>query len=507
MTKKIIIIGAGIGGLSVGCYAQMNGYQADIFEMHSLPGGQCTSWRRDGFTFDGCIHNLAGTTPASPFSSMWRELGVDTSMHAFKEMVAVDAPGGGKPLVMHADLTRLREDLTHQFPADAREIDRMIAAARSMSRVDMLGLALGRPLDRLSAAVRLTSLAPIGRLTLETYAQRFRTPFLRQAFARIIYDWPKQSMFMALSFLAGLDKGDLGWPMGGSGAFARSIEHRFKQLGGRITYQTLVSSVIVENNRAVGVRLAEGTERRADIVVSDVYGPSAVFDLLEGRYASKSLHQRYARPDDRIEMGVHISLGLARDLSKEPHAIVLPLEMPVEIDGENRERLYVQTFGYDPSLAPAGKGVMKVLLATSWKRWEELARSPRRYKEEQEIIAKVVLKALEPRFPGISNQVEVVDVATPITTKRFTGVGPGFGLSVGDLISSLLLGQNAGRVLPGLKGFYMVGQWAGMPGVPMVAAMGRELVREICKRDRRPFVVNLPALDQGAPAASLPSAA
>jgi phytoene dehydrogenase-like protein len=63
--RSILIVGAGIGGLSTGCYTRMNGYRTTIFEMHDVPGGVCTSWKRHGHTFDGCIHNLAGTTPAS----------------------------------------------------------------------------------------------------------------------------------------------------------------------------------------------------------------------------------------------------------------------------------------------------------------------------------------------------------------------------------------------------------------------------------------------------------
>jgi phytoene dehydrogenase-like protein len=493
MPKKIIIIGAGIGGLSAGCYAQMNGYQAHIFEMHSAPGGQCTSWTRQGFTFDGCIHNLAGTTPSSPFARMWAELGVTARMHAFKEMVAIEAPDGGRPLLVCTNLDQLQKELKSQFPTDSLEIDRLIEAARKMAKVDLLGLALGSPPERLRAVIRLGPLAPIGCLTLEQYARRFRDPVLRKAFPRIIYDWPQQSMFMALYFLAGLDKGDLGWPIGGSGAFARSIEERFKTLGGRITYQAVVSSIVVENDRAVGVRLADGAEHRADIVISNAYGPTTVFGMLGGRYAPDAMRRRYAAGEDDIEMGVHVSLGVGRNLTDEPHAIVLPLKAPVEIDGKIRDRLFIQTFGYDPSMAPTGKGVIKVLLPTSWTRWEELAHSPRRYRDEQDTIAKTVLDALEQRFPGLSSQVEAVDVATPITTKRFTGVGRGFGFAVGDLVAATLLGQNAGRALPGLKNFYMVGQWAGPPGVPMVAAMGRELVREICKRDRRRFVTTTPA--------------
>ncbi len=58
--KSIIIIGGGITGLAAGVYSQMNGYKTSIFEMHTLPGGLCTSWQRKGYTFDGCIHWLVG---------------------------------------------------------------------------------------------------------------------------------------------------------------------------------------------------------------------------------------------------------------------------------------------------------------------------------------------------------------------------------------------------------------------------------------------------------------
>jgi len=47
---SILIIGAGFAGLSTGIYAQMNGYRTQIFEMHNLPGGLCTAWKRQGYT-------------------------------------------------------------------------------------------------------------------------------------------------------------------------------------------------------------------------------------------------------------------------------------------------------------------------------------------------------------------------------------------------------------------------------------------------------------------------
>ena len=75
MGKSIIIIGAGIAGLSAGCYGQMNGYRTSIFEMHDKPGGLCTSWQRKKYTFDLCIHWLVGSASASGFYHIWQELG------------------------------------------------------------------------------------------------------------------------------------------------------------------------------------------------------------------------------------------------------------------------------------------------------------------------------------------------------------------------------------------------------------------------------------------------
>jgi len=74
--KSIAIIGAGFAGLSAGIYAQMNGYQSQIYEMGDLPGGLCTAWKRKGYTIDGCIHWLVGSSPNSGMYRFWQEVGV-----------------------------------------------------------------------------------------------------------------------------------------------------------------------------------------------------------------------------------------------------------------------------------------------------------------------------------------------------------------------------------------------------------------------------------------------
>ena len=75
MEKRMVIVGAGIAGLSTGCYALMNGYKTTIFEMHTIPGGLCTAWKRKGYTFDISMHMLVGSKSGA-FNQMWQELGV-----------------------------------------------------------------------------------------------------------------------------------------------------------------------------------------------------------------------------------------------------------------------------------------------------------------------------------------------------------------------------------------------------------------------------------------------
>ncbi len=83
--KSIIIIGAGLAGLSTGCYAQMNGYRSHIFEHHTRPGGVVAAWKRNGFTIDYAPHFLMYHKPGQPIYELYCELGTAQANHYFFE--------------------------------------------------------------------------------------------------------------------------------------------------------------------------------------------------------------------------------------------------------------------------------------------------------------------------------------------------------------------------------------------------------------------------------------
>ena len=143
MQESIIIIGAGIAGLSPGCYGQMNGYRTQIFELHDKPGGLCTSWKRKGYTFDGCIHWLVGSGPGSSFHRVWEELGAvqGRRMVNHEEFERVEGTGG-KALVIYTDVDQLEQHMQELSPADAGVIKEFAGAVRLFTRFEP---PLGKP--------------------------------------------------------------------------------------------------------------------------------------------------------------------------------------------------------------------------------------------------------------------------------------------------------------------------------------------------------------------------
>jgi phytoene dehydrogenase-like protein len=501
MAKSIIIIGAGIAGVSAGCYGQMNGYKTRIFELHDKPGGLCTSWKRKGFVFDGCIHWLVGSKAGSSFNRIWQELGAvqGRQMVDHEEFVRVEGKNG-KTFIVHTDIDRLERHMRELAPADGKLIDEFCNAARRFVR---FGGAMGMmaepsgPLGRIRMMLNMLpfmpSLMKYSRMPVQEFAARCSDPFLRESFATI-FDMPDFPVLGMLMTLAWMHNRDAGYPIGGSLAFSQAIERRYLDLGGEIHYRSRVEKVLVEEDRAVGVRLADGTEHRADVVISAADGHATIFDMLEGKYIDDTVRGYYQELPIFAPL-IQVSLGVARDLSDEPQMVLCPLDQPVTIAGEARERISWRHFCYDPTLAPPGKSVVVTSFASNHAYWKELHQDRERYEAEKKDIGIKVIAQLEKRFPGIGGQVEAVDVATPMTFERYTGNWQ--GSMEGWLLTTKTMRFSSGRgmdkTLPGLDNFYMAGQWVDPGGgVPTAAMSARQAIQMICQRDNRAFEAQVP---------------
>ena len=108
MGRCVLIIGAGISGLSAGCYARMNGYDAEIHEAHTLPGGLSTAWKRGGYVIDGCISWLLGSGPGNHYYDIYQELGLIQGRRMYDFYLFASVTGrDGRTVRFYTDLDRL----------------------------------------------------------------------------------------------------------------------------------------------------------------------------------------------------------------------------------------------------------------------------------------------------------------------------------------------------------------------------------------------------------------
>jgi phytoene dehydrogenase-like protein len=488
--KSVIIIGAGVAGLSTGIYACLNGYDAHIFEMHDKPGGYCTSWSRKGYTFDYSIHNLTGTLPESDLYRVWQELGAfrGSDVVDHKELVRVEDQSGNS-FTVYSDLKKTMGELRRLSPQNEALWKDYEKAARKLAHLDLFSVSLGGLRRTLGMLPYLGLMKKWGGITMGEFAKKIYNPFLREAFPLTQYGIPEIPMIIHLIFVSGLDRGDLGWPQGGSLAFAKRLEQRYISLGGKIDYKAKVDRIIIEGGRAVGVTLADGSEHRADIIVSACDGYTLENKLLEGKYLTEEMKAYFQRAPARQSFGLQVSLGVNRDLSHEPHAIALQLNEPLRLENEDIKFLNIEVFGPVTRMAPEGKGVIKVILDSNYDYWAQAAKDKDGYNKKKDEVARLILEKLEVRFPGLKEQVEVIDVCTLLTAERFTGNYHGLQPWDAQKDALDLMKNGLNRTIPGVEGLYCVGQWAeGMVGINTAALSGRNLIKGLCKNNKKKFV-------------------
>lgn len=492
--STLIIIGAGIAGLAAGCYARMSGYRVRIYEQQSTAGGLCTAWQREGFTFDGCLSGVTGCTPGKERSHLWRELGgLSGQLLPQPEIVsAYHSADGTQVLSFYRDLLQLEEEMGRFSPPDRATIHETLAAVHSLMRfTDTIeAFDTGGFSKRLWLATRLGAYARFiqkwEKVTLAELGKRFRDPFLGRAFTYARGDSALSHLFS----LARQGQGNVGHPQGGSATFTQAIASRYHGLGGELHLGRGVESILVEGGRAVGVRLADGSEENADEVISAADAHGTLYGMLAGRTLDRSLEYPYKRwpPSPGL---VQISLGLRLDMSGRPPQETWELKEPIPIGADRLSRLTLRHYARDSSLAPPGRCTAVVRFASDIRPWRTLRQDGEAgYRKAKEEIAARVITLLEERLPGLRDSAEVFDVATPLTWERFTGCWNG---AAGGWLPTTQNGGFSGvevipHKLPGLGTFWMTGQWVTPGGgVAEVAQDARRVIQRLCKEDNRLF--------------------
>ena len=331
------------------------------------------------------------------------------------------------------------------------------------------------------------------RSSMGQLAARFTDPFLRSAIANVMFDPSMPAMALVMT-LAPMSQRAAGFPLGGSLEFARAIERRFLDLGGRIIYRSRVDRLLERGGRAVGVRLAGGAEVEADYVIAACDMRLALFTLLDGSRIDP-LHRQLLDTGRVYDPMVLVTFGVDMDFSDQISCLgtAYELEQPLEMGGRRLSYFLVKNFCYDPSLAPPGKSVVGSGTQTDWAYWERLLGDRAAYDAEKQQIIATCRDQIERLFPGFAARVEMTDVATPHTFERYTGTWQGTYMTW--ILSPEFQRQHAyiPKTVPGLAGFYLASMWTNPPGgIPGAAAVGRQVVQLLCHEDRRRFVTSTP---------------
>lgn len=478
MNKKVIIIGAGLAGLSAGCYLRMNGYDTEIFELHTTPGGLCTAWKRGDYIFDGCIDFFDGTNPAYNSYHTWNEL-IDMKqleIFHYQEFRRVEDKNGQFIRVL-TNLDELEQELLEKAPEDRAVITEFTGLARKFLTLWEM------PAEK---APDSRDLKKWERIPVSEFTKKCKNPLLAKTIGYIFSPEVPVSFLMMLLVL--MHQKNAGYPIGGSLKFSRLIEKRYLELGGKIHYNSRVKKILTKDNSAKGVLLENGGTYPADIVISAADGYATIFEMLEGKYTDEKILNIYKNCMPTPSY-LQVSLGISRTFPDVPHRLFFPLEKTLVIDPvtSNDEDIMLRVFGFDPTVAPEGKTVINCLFCPGdYKYWVDLRENNReKYKQEKNRIAHEVIDILEKRFGNVKSHVEVTDVCTPATVIRYTNNWQGsmLGWWLTDDDDSMAIKN----IRPGLEDFYMAGQWVDGGGLSTAIGSGRKAARIICKKDKKKF--------------------
>ncbi|HMN32107.1 MAG TPA: NAD(P)/FAD-dependent oxidoreductase [Chitinophagaceae bacterium] len=507
MKKKINIIGAGISGLCAGCYLQMNGFETQIFEKHSMSGGLCTSWEKQGYTIDCSVHWILGSTEKNGFFDMWNEIldmeKIDFHNHEVRLALEVKENTnkyGNKSFLLYTNLDRLQKYMLDIAPEDKKVIQLFIKNIRKLQAfkvppmMDKLpfwqstirGIKMIRYLKFLGIILYQNS------ITNKQFAQKFKNPFLKEAISNL-FDDDDVSLLVFNFPMASFDNKSAGYPIGGSYSWAKRIEQKYISLGGKIHYNTPVQKIIVEDQKATAVLVRNNVIHHSDMTLSASDWHKTVFDLLDGKYVNEKILKLKNEQILKIYYSILlVTFGLKRDYKEQYHFNRFPINTKLNSPcGKSWDRLETHFYYYDPTLAQEGKTVMACSFYTSnGKYWIDLRKNDRKkYREEKQKFVDDLIQQLEQKYPGISNDIEMVDFATPASVLRYTNnwQGSAQGWLPGK---NVIASSPISFKLPNLKNFYYASHW-NRPGggVPVALNMARDVAKLICKENQVDFKV------------------
>jgi len=448
-TADVIVIGSGIGGLTAAALLQDRGISTLVFEKNRYPGGSCSSFQREGYSFDAGASVFYGFGENSKSGTLnlhtriFRKLGIEFTTIHDPVQIHYHLPNGFAVPASY-DRQKFLGALSARFPHEAEGIKKfyqeleevydILSSLPAGSLEDLVHLAsVGLNFPAKTMSLALKSFRSMGKTARKYIHDEELLRFIDiEAYSWAVQDALATPLVNAGICLADRHYGGINYPVGGSGAIPKALCQGIEKSGGHIRYQSEVTSILVENGEAHGVRLADGSEYSARAVISN----ATVWDTFN-RLVTDS---RYRVDENRfLRAPSWFQLYLGVDASVIPgdfhvHHILVD-------DWENYSKpggtiYFSAPTILDPSLAPPGKHIVHAFVTAEIDQWQEYDRKSAAYSSAKEALAATIISRTESILPGLSKAIELKVLATPLTHERYLNRFKG---SYGPLLKA---GQN-----------------------------------------------------------------
>ena len=492
--KKVIVIGAGISGMTAGIYCLDNGFDVTICEKNPVPGGVCMGWYRKGIYVEGCAHWIIGIRPSSNLYPLWTHIGAVTPETKVFPTDCLNCfeLSDGRIFRFYSDLKALRKEMLSFFPEDRRIIDSFIFHCRAYRFVN---IPVKKPVEFMNLFEKTLfggKMAPMGLSFLRythrsvgEFAARAKSKDLASIFTRYLKEEYNMHSFFYLQ--STFSKGESGLMEGGSLPMVLRIAEKFKKKGGCLRLSSPVARIEIENGAAKGVTLESGETLKADYVVSTADAHFTFEKLLQGKIKDPYFDRRFADKESfPLISAFQFSFFTKRDISKVPTTVDYLCSLPFL--GREVTSLSVRSFAYDGSIAKNGITPITVLLLSNEGDYDAVKAMKKEdyqaFKNEKGLqIASILEKKMNLR----EGDVELLDVATPLTYERYTNAYEGSYMSFLSTKKSKELWRSGD--FPGAENFFYAGQWTMSPGgLPIALFSGKHAACKVCRKDGRKFV-------------------
>lgn len=496
-----IVLGAGMGGLSVAALLARSGRRVLVLEAHDVPGGYAHTFDVRGQRFCAQVHYIFGCGAGEGVHSVLAKLGLVAQV----PFVRLDPEGfdhvvvAGERFRIPNGLSKFRERLLQRFPGAELPIRRyfqVIAAIdEELTRSDELPDRI-TPWTLLGSGYRFRHLLRYRHATLEQLFDRVRMPNLvRAILAGQSGDYllpPRDvSLLLHVALVCGYDRGAY-YPRFHYHQFVESIAGVIRGApGSELLLGRKVERIHVSNGRVTSVSTTDGTSFTAERFISNI-DPRRTAALAGGWQPSRADQRRLDYEYSASTFSMYLVLsGLdlreygfgSYNVWRYPHPDLNRIyDDQLLANDLTNPWLFLSTptlHSDEPGICPPGRQILEVATACDYGHFARLRRDDRRaYYLAKNRIRENVLDILEAEFvPNLRRHLELRLTGTGPTNERYCGAPE--GNAYGARLTPRHVGPERRPYRTSLDNLWMVGATAGFPSVAGTIGAGARLYREL----------------------------